>query len=328
MRKATIALDVHKRETQACIVDRKGNVLEEKRFRTTPRSYARVLSAYEATDVIIESVGMHRPVVRWIREQGHVVHMANTSRIPKPRVKTDKKDARHLARLYQADALPESWIAPEDVQKLRDLARQRQYLGQRSRQLRSKIMHDLLKHGHFFEKNPVETELGRAWIRKQDLPEVESTLNVVEQVEEEIGVFQEKLEELTTKNPTALRLTTIPGVAEYTAMLLVAEVGDFHRFEKGDALAGYAGLGVRQDQSGDKDRRGSITKEGNSLLRWALVEAARNHVRVCPKSTLSRRYAKLAKKKGHKSALVSTARVLATVIWAMTTRKEDFKVNP
>lgn len=56
MRKHTIALDVHKRETQACIVDRDGTVLEEKRFRTTPRSYARVLGAYERSDVIIEMV--------------------------------------------------------------------------------------------------------------------------------------------------------------------------------------------------------------------------------------------------------------------------------
>lgn len=64
------------------------------------------------------------------------------------------------------------------------------------------------------------------------------------------------------------------------------------------------------------------------MLRWALVEAARNHVRVCPQSALSRRYQRLAKTKGQKKALIATARVMATVMHAMITKKEDFQVNP
>lgn len=189
-------------------------------------------------------------------------------------------------------------------------------------------MHDLLKHGHFFDKNPVETQLGRAWLRKQDIPEVTSSLTLVEGLQEQIKDFQARLEQESATHPEARRLTTIPGVAAYTAMLVLAEVGDFARFETGDGLSAYAGLAVRQSQSGDTDRRGGITKEGDAVLRWALVEAARNHVRVCPQSALSRRYQRLAKTKGQKKALIATARVMATVMHAMITKKEDFQVNP
>ncbi|MBI4392589.1 MAG: IS110 family transposase [Euryarchaeota archaeon] len=322
-----IALDVHKRETQACVMTQDGTVLGEKRFRTSRPSYRRALKMLSPAPVVIETVGMHRPVALWLQELDFDVHLANTSRIPKPVVKTDKKDARHLADLYRANLLPESYLAPEEVQRLRDLARHRQFLGQESRRLRGKLMHDLIKHGHFREKNPVLTQDGRKWLRTLGIPEVESTLKLVEQIQGEIRDFEERIGKETTDLPEAGLLMTIPGVGAYTALLILAEVGDFTRFKDKDALGAYAGLGVRQHQSGDTDRRGSITKQGNGLLRWALVEAARNHVRVCPDSALARRCKRLEARKGYGKAITATARVMATVMFTMVARKEAFQVN-
>lgn len=324
-----IALDIHKHETQACVMDKKsGKVIEETRFPTTEKAFKKHLKKHGRGDAIIESVGFHRPVARWLDEQGHEVHLAHTGEIPKPRVKTDKKDAKHLANLFRADLLPEAYLPPEEIQRLRDIGRQRQFLGQESRRLKTKIMHDLFKHGHFVDKNPTETIAGRAWLRKLAIPELTSCLDLLEKVNEEKERFEKLIEAETTNHPDAQLLMTIPGVGAYTALLILAEVGDFRRFKHKDAVGSYAGLGVRQSQSGDEDKRGGITKEGNSLLRWILVEATRNHVGRCPESQLTKRYKRLAEKKGSKKATIATARVLVTVMYAMITKGESFQVNP
>lgn len=324
----TVSLDVHKRETQACIANANGVVVRETRFRTSPKSYKKVLGKYRDGDAILECVGFYRPVTAWLEEMGFDVHLAAVGKIPKPRLKSDKKDARHLLRLWRGDALPEAYLPPEDVQHLRDIARHRMFLGQQSRRLKSKLKHDLYKHGHFVAKNPIENLKGRAFLRTLDAPEIQSTLRLYETIEAELKGIQERIEAETTDLPEAKLLMTVPGIGAYTALLILAEVGDFARFETGDSLANYAGLVPSQHQSGDHDRHGPITKEGNTILRWALVEAARNHVRLCPESRLSRRFEELAEKKGYGKALTATARVMATVLKAMVDRKEAFKVNP
>lgn len=321
-----VALDVHKNETQAHIVTKTGVVT--KRFRTRSRSFQRALQEFQGDEVLVEAVGMHRPVAAWLTSMGMHVHLVNVAQLPRLVQKNDEKDAKRLADFFQAGALPEAYLPPERIQLLRDLARHRMFLGQESRRLRSKIMHDLMKHGHFFEANPAETGKGRERIRRLAIPEVNSALNLLEPLLEELANFKRRLEEEAADHPAAQILCTIPGVAAYTALLVLAEVGDFARFKHGDDVGAYAGLVSRQQQSGDKDRRGSITKIGNPILRWALVECARNHVHHCPDSQLSLRYARLKATKGHKRALVATARQLGTIMHTIVLRNEAFKVNP
>jgi len=130
---------------------------------------------------------------QWLQDAGHEVHLAHTGRIPRPRVKTDKKDAKHLAHLLRSDLLPEAYLPPVRIQEYRDLARQRHFLGQESRRLKAKIKLDLLKHGHFLDANPVEAAAGRAWIRKTAVPEAVSCLGILENVEKEKERFRRLL---------------------------------------------------------------------------------------------------------------------------------------
>lgn len=224
--------------------------------------------------------------------------------------------------------MPEAYLPPQEVQRLRDIARHRMFLGQQSRRLKSKLKQDLNKHGHFLKTNPVETKKGREFLQKVDAPEIQSTLRLLDIVLAEQEELQARIEQETTELPEAQLLMTVPGIGAYTALLILGEVGDFSRFDTGDHLGAYAGLVPSQHQSGDHDRKGSITKEGNPILRWALVEAARNHVMHCPDSRLTKRYEEMAEKKGHAKAIVATARVLVTVLKAMVEKKEGFKVNP
>lgn len=323
----TIALDVHKRETQACIADETGHEVQ-KRFRTSPKSFQRALGKYGPCPVVLECVGFYRPITSWLEDMGMEVHVANVARIPKPKVKTDKKDAHHLLRLWRGDSLPESYLPPNDVHKLRDLTRHRIYLAAESRRFKGKVKHDLYKHGHFVDANPLNSAKGRTWIDSLPAPEIASSKRVWESLQQEIQDFQARIETITTTNPYAQRLMTIPGVGAYTALVVLAEVGDFARFQTGDQLANYAGLTPSVHQSGDNARTGQITKQGNPILRFILVEAAHSHVRHCPESTISQRHRRLAEKKGAGKAAVATARQLLTVMKVMIDRNEDFQVNP
>lgn len=267
-------------------------------------------------------------MVSWLKDMDADVHLANVARIPKPKAKSDKKDANHLQKLWDGDALPESYLPPEDVHQLRDLTRHRIYLANEARRFKGKVKHDLYKHGHFVSVNPLTSKKGRTWIDSLPAPEIASSKRVWETLQQEIDEFQGRLEAITTTNPTALRLMTIPGVGAYTALVILAEVGDFARFQTGDQLASYAGLTPSLHQSGDNCRTGQITKQGNPTLRFILVEAVHSHVRHCPESVLAHGYARLAEKKGNGKAAVATARRLLTVMKAMIDQDQDFQVNP
>jgi transposase len=327
-RRTIIGLDIHKRETQACIMDAKGHVLEERRFPTSEAALRRALKDHPESETIIETTGLYRPVSTWLLNQGHEVHLAVTTRIEKPKVKTDKKDARHLASLYRADLLPEAYLPPPEVQRLRDMVRQREFLGKQLGKLRTKVKHDLLKHGHLDVDQPTVTKAKRAWCRSLGIHEINSCLTLIDALEAEKERF-EKMIELEVENvPDAKLLMTIPGVSSYTALFIVAEVGEFRRFAHRDQLASLAGFSVKQYQSGDNDVRGRITRQGRPLLRYIVGQAAKNHVHYCPESALSKRHRRIAKRRGQQKALIATARVLLTIMYTMVTRSEPFKVNP
>ena len=117
-------------------------------------------------------------------------------------------------------------------------------------------------------------------------------------------------------------LTTIPGVGAYSALLIYAEIGDVGRFPNAERLASYAGLVPGVEQSGSVVRRRGITRRGNPLLRWILVEAVWSHLRCAGDTCLTRFYRRIAWRKGggaraRKQAAVATARKLLHVIYAM-----------
>lgn len=324
----TIGLDIHKRETQACVTDEKGAIVAEKRFRTRRTSFRQVLREFGKANAIIESVGFHRAVAKWLDEQGCNVIVAHVGDQRRPRIKTDRRDAENLAKRFHRQDLTMAYLPPEEIQLVRDLARHRKLLGEHTSSWKTKIAHDLQKHGHFWDANPVHTLKGRIKLRKLAIPEILSSLNILEILETEIASYQEKLDAYSTTNPVAQRLMSVPGIGAYTATLILAEVGDFARFEDKESIGAYAGLVPSRHQSGDGDRYGHITKRGNEILRWALVEAARNHVLHCPDSQTTKRYQRLKAAKTHSIAITAAARNLGGVLWAMVKHETDFQVNP
>jgi transposase len=203
-------------------------------------------------------------------------------------VKTDRRDAAKLARSYRAGDLTPVWVPDAAHEALRDLVRAREDAKQDQHRARHRLSKFLLRHG----RRPPEdvkkswTQKYLTWIKEQihfDQPALETTLldyvHEVDHMAERIERLEKAIDVAIEKAPAEMRavieaLQALRGVAKITAVSIVAEVGSLSRFEKPRQLMGYSGLVSREFSSGNRIRRGGITKTGNAHLRRVLVEAA------------------------------------------------------
>lgn len=128
-----------------------------------------------------------------------------------------------------------------------------------------------------------------------------------------IAQLTQAVEQEATKYPAAQRLATHPGVGPLTALAFVLIIGQAERFRCGNQVASYVGLVSAEDSSGERQRLGHISKQGNTLLRFLLVEAAQ--VRVRSDAEWRHRYFHLARRRGRKIAKVAMARWLAVRLY-------------
>jgi len=204
------------------------------------------------------------------------------------KVKTDRRDATKLARSYRSGDLTAVWVPDAAHEALRDLVRAREDAKQDQHRARHRLRKFLLRHG----RRPPEdvkkswTQKYLTWIKEQvhfDQPALEATLldyvHEVDHMAERIERLEKAIDVAIEKAPAEMRavieaLQALRGVAKITAVSIVAEVGSLSRFEKPRQLMGYSGLVSSEFSSGNRIRRGGITKTGNAHLRRVLVEAA------------------------------------------------------
>lgn len=143
---------------------------------------------------------------------------------------------------------------------------------------------------------------------------------MIDAYDEQIEKLEETIAQKVMESQAAQRLLTIPGVGRYTAAVIVAEVGEIDRFDTDKQLVSYAGLDPVVHQSGDKEIRGGISKEGSAPLRWALFQCASIAVRC--DNYFGNFHTWLKERKNHQVAIVATARKMLVSIFHMLTRKE------
>jgi transposase len=148
--------------------------------------------------------------------------------------------------------------------------------------------------------------MGNKWIDRY--------LRILERIEDEINEIDKEIKNICLMNEEISILLTIPRIGYFSALLIYAEVGDINRFPNSKKLCSYAGLVPTVRQSGNKIIRGRITKEGNKLLRWVLVQCA--HMAVRKDEKFKQFYERIKHRKGPQKAIIATARKLLTVIYA------------
>jgi transposase len=185
--------------------------------------------------------------------------------------------------------------------------------------VKNRIRSVLNKRRVELDVNPFTLD-GRMELRGLGIPELEDHLDILESILEKIKGAQRRISAEVGVLEDADLLTTIPGIGPYIALLIYSEIGDIQRFSNPEKLCSYAGIVPSVDQSGPRTKRGSITKQGSSLLRWVLIQAVWVHIRY--DTFLTRYFHRIARRKGggkraRKRAAIATARKMLHVIYAM-----------
>src|ERR671930_2479017 len=244
--------------------------------------------------------------------------------------KTDRIDAWVLAELARRDLVPAIWLPDPAVRAERERARWRLHLVRHRSSLKQRVHAVLLTHGKPCPVSDLFGVSGRRLLARLALPEpwqgtIQASLRLLDELEREISEWSAELRRLGADHRYVALLCTVPGIGWVLAYTIAAEIGDISRFPTPRKLAGYSGLCPRVYQSGERDRRGPLAKQGPRYLRWALVEAA-VHARTHPsyRERYARTKARLGKQRGAKVAQVDLARRLAEAIWHMLSRNQPF----
>ena len=256
----------------------------------------------------------------WIGDAAEI----RTKRVRKQ--KTDRQDAQLLLKLLMEDRFPRIWVPGAENRDLRQLLWHRHRLVQ----MRTRIMNHVhvvaLNEGVRRKKvlwrpagrSQLESLVLAPWAlrRRRDL------LDLFDQLTPNIHDLTRALEEEVEKRPIARRLMTHPGVGVLTALAFELVIGTPARFGCGKQIASYVGLVPTEESSGDRRRLGHISKRGNALLRFLLVEAAQVTVRSQPQWRSKFFY--LAMRRGRKIAKVAMARKLAVHLYWMWRQGLDY----
>jgi transposase len=311
---------VHRKRSQVAVVTEDGKVQLNKNTVNGTEPLLRLIGDLPAgTPVAFEAAFGWSWLAELLDDYGfeaHLVHPLRCKAIASARLKNDKVDAAILAQLLRADLLPEAWIAPAQVRQLRSLLRHRVSLVRLGTQLRNRIHAVAADHGY---DRPASywTGPGRGWLAELDLPAasreiVTDALAVIDGLAPLTGRIDGELHQLAKADPRVKVLRTLPGVGEFTALVMLAEIGDISRFGSARKLASWAGLTPTVRGSDLTVRHGHISKQGSAWLRWVLNQAAQTAKRS---PEFAATYAAIAKRRGKKIATIAISRKLLTRAW-------------
>src|SRR5499433_1972071 len=320
-----IGCDYHPGFQRIAFVDRETGAYEERRLqhREEAEKFYRDLAAQGMkVRVGMEASGHARWFERLLAELNFELWIGDAAEIESKRVrkpKTDREDARLLLRLLMEDRFPRVWVQSWENRDLRQLLWHRHRMVQARTRVMNQLQAVALNEGLRSKK--------RLW-RERDRQQLESfqlgqwasrrrhdLLRLLDQLNPTILELTQAVEREAEKRPEVRRLRTHPGVGALTALAFVLIIGDAERFRCGKQVASYLGLVPLEKSSGSRRRLGHITKQGSSILRFLLVEAAQATVRSLPE--WRSKYAHLMMRRGRKTAKVAMARRLAIRLYWM-----------
>jgi transposase len=349
-----VALDVHKLSIVAATLPPIGGQPEVQQIETTRAAVRRFidrLGGPEGLAVCYEAGPGGFDLLRLLTELGVACDVVAPSLIPVragARIKTDRRDAKKLVRLYRGGQL--SYVQPPtpETEGLRDLMRCRDDLRCARTAARHRVSKQLLRHGRIYRDGKSQwTKMHRAWIARQRLDDdlahaaLSQILLHLDGLDRQLDALDRDLETIARGERWALTvqiLIRFRGISTRTALGLIAEIGDFSRFGHPRELAAWLGIVPSEYSSGQQRHRGHITKTGNHHARRLLIEAAWSYQHRPRRPArgpepdarawqaqirLHRRYRHLTTERGKRStvATVAVARELAGFLWAAATNQ-------
>jgi transposase len=316
-----VGIDLHRRRSQIAILGQDGELIVQKRIPTGREPIRELLGDCEGTHVALEATYGWEWLAQLLEDAGFDVHLAHplrTRAIAAARVKTDAVDARTLAHLLRTGLLPEAYIAPPELRDLRELLRHRATLVHLRTSIKNRVHALLARQGVLPEYSDLFGTAGRAYLATLELPDgprrrLDSLLVLIGDFDREITQTTREIDQRAKADERVKLLCEIRGVGPYIAMLIIAEIGEVTRFPTAKHLCQWAGLTPTVRSSDGKARLGHISRQGSTILRWALTEAAQHT--PTGGGPLRAKYERIAKRRGSKIARVAIAREILTLCY-------------
>jgi len=328
-----IGCDYHPGFQQIAFVDTETGELQERRLEhreEAEKFYRDLVTQGVKVRVGMEASGHARWFERLLSELQFELWTGDAAAIHAKRVrkqKTDRQDAQLILRLMLKDDFPQFWVPNWENRDLRQLLWHRHRMVQARTRIMNQLQAVALNEGLRCKKR-LWRDAGREQLESFRLAPWASRrrldlLALLDRLTPTIAELTAAIEQEVERCPAAQRLQTHPGVGALTALGFVLIIGRAERFQCGKQIACYLGLVPLEDSSGQRRRLGHITKQGNSLLRFLLVEAAQVTVRSDPE--WRSRYFHLAMRRGRKIAKVAMARRLAVRLYWMWRKGWDYQ---
>ena len=327
----SIGLDIHRDFCEVAIAEA-GEIRSAGRIRMATEELELFAQSLGRDDqVALEVSGNAWEVARLIRPHVARVVVASPTDtgIRGARAKTDRLDARALAKLLAAGTLDSVWVPDQPTRAMRRRLGRRSQLVRVKTKAKNEIHAALMRR--LIPKPPISDLFGvkgRRWLAEAELPAeeretVDGCLRQLDFCESEIAEIERVIAAEALGSGEIRRLMTVPGVNVITAATFMAAIGDVGRFATRQKLVGYLGLDPKVRQSGTSAAsRGRISKQGSASARHALVEASWSAVRN--PGPIRAFYERIRARRGHQVAIVAASRKLACLFWCMLSREEDY----
>lgn len=325
-----VGLDIHSTRIAVCVLNETGQVVHRSQVRSIDEMLRILRELPQQFEVCYEAscgYGHYHDLLRPLAERVLVAHPGQLRLIFRSKHKNDRNDAERLAKLLYLGETPTVHVPTLEVRTWREMINCRsQIIAKRTRAKNS--MRSLLRSaGVVPPRHPsLWTKSGLAWLRNVELPTSSQQLRrdlLLEEIEtlvRQVRRIEYQLNHLAQKTSAVTQLRSIPGVGVRTAEAVAAFVDDAHRFRNAKAVGRYFGLVPSQDQSGDRNRLGHITREGAPVVRQLVAEAAWQALRRSPTVRSFFESVQRDDPQRKKIALVATAHYLVRVMWAMLRR--------
>lgn len=329
-------IDCHLRSSTAEVVDDVTGEIARRVVPTTRDAITQWLSGQEQMRVVLEASTVSHWVAELVEELGDAVVVVDPNRTKAVAVcgglkKTDKLDAQTLAWLSMKDALVPSYRPDRWMRELRRVLTVRQRLVRSRGDLVRVVRTALAGQGVI-----VRQHTGMAFVdavrdldgKGIDVQSLCGALRGIEVLTEQIKQVDTRVSTVGKEDVVVRTLMTVDGVGPVTATAFRTVIADPRRFHSGRQVAAYLGLVPAVHNSGDpkKNRLGSITKHGNSMVRSLLVEAAHHLLGRCRHPSDLRAWGLgVMNRVGRKKAVVALARKLCAVLWAMWLKDQSFR---
>lgn len=320
-----IALDLGLRKI--VLAERRDGEVYMLHFGSMAKLKAHLKGNVAAAEVAFEACSAAWALAKWLRQQGHVPVMIDTTRVADIGIgrhgrKTDEIDVERILVAHEQGRLPKAHIASEDSQQLRQQLSIRAHLVENRAALKTIVKQLIRAQGESFDRSydaaRMEIVIKEAKLSANTVQLIAPLVATAKTLSTQIELVEAKIDQLCSKQPAIKRLCTVPGVGAVVAATFVAVTDKPERFRTAHQLQSYLGLVPREYSSGGKQQFGGVSKAGNRYLRSLLVQAAwASAMRANNSDPLGQWAQKIARRRGKMVAVVAVARRIAGILWAL-----------